>query len=100
MENCAACHQADGKGLNGAFPPLANSKIVLDENPELLIQIILKGYDARAEFSVMPGFEEQLTDEEIAAIATHERSNWGNDAKAVTAEEVKKIRTYMNTLNP
>ncbi|MFA7446350.1 MAG: c-type cytochrome, partial [Flavobacteriaceae bacterium] len=96
---CAACHQADGTGLTGAFPPLAGSPIVNDENPEMLIKIILQGYDARPEYGVMVGFADMLTDEEIAAIATHERSSWGNNASAVSAEEVKKIREYIQTLN-
>ncbi|MGA8854669.1 MAG: cbb3-type cytochrome c oxidase subunit II [Christiangramia sp.] len=93
---CVACHQANGKGVPGAFPPLAGSGFVNDDNPEMLIKIILQGYDARSEFGVMPPFADQLTDAEIAAIATHERSNWGNDAPAVTEEEVKKIRDYIN----
>jgi len=99
MSTCAACHQADGKGLQGAFPPLSGSSIVNDNNPELLIKIILQGYDARTEYGAMPSFSEQLTDEEIAAIINHERSSWGNKAPSVSAEEVKKIRDYKNTLN-
>jgi len=96
---CAACHQADGKGLPGAFPPLAGSPIVNDASPETLIRIILQGYDARAEYGVMAPFADMLSDEEIAAIATHERSSWGNKAPAVTPEEVKKVREYIQTLN-
>src|SRR5690606_5150108 len=42
-QTCAACHQAEGNGLPGAFPALAGSKIVNDENPELMIKIILQG---------------------------------------------------------
>lgn len=99
MSTCAACHQADGKGLSGAFPPLVGSKIVTDDNPELLIKVILQGYDARSEYGVMPGFADQLSDEEVAAIVNHERSSWGNNAGAIQAEEVKKIRNYINTLN-
>lgn len=96
---CAACHQADGKGLPGAFPSLAGSSIVNDANPELLIRIILQGYDARPEYGVMAPFADMLSDAEIAAIATHERSSWGNKAQAVTPEEVKKVREYIQTLN-
>lgn len=96
---CAACHQSDGNGLAGAFPPLAGSSIVNDANPELLIQIILQGYDARPEYGMMVGFGNMLSDEEIAAIATHERSSWGNNAPAVSAEDVKKIREYIENLN-
>ncbi len=96
---CAACHQADGKGLAGAFPPIAGSAIVNDPNAEQLIRIILQGYDARPEYGVMAPFGDVLSDEEIAAIATHERSSWGNQAPAVTPEEVKKVREYIQTLN-
>lgn len=99
MQTCAACHQANGLGLAGAFPPLAGSKIVNDKNPELMIQIILQGYDARSEFAVMTPFADQLTDEEIAAIANHERTSWGNSAPQITAEEVAKIRSYTLSLN-
>ncbi len=99
MKTCAACHQADGQGLSGAFPPLAGSSIVNDSNPETLIKVILQGYDARAEYGVMAGFAEMLTDEEVAAIANHERSSWGNSAPTVTKDEVKKIRDYIKMLN-
>ncbi len=99
MQTCAACHQANGKGLVGAFPPLAGSKIVNDPNPELMVQIILKGYDARPDYAVMVGFADQLTDEEIAAIMNHEKSSWGNNAPKITVDEVKKIRAYTLQLN-
>jgi cytochrome c oxidase cbb3-type subunit 2 len=95
ISTCSACHQADGTGLPGAFPSLAGSSVVNDEDPELLIRIILQGYDARPEFAQMPGFASQLSDEEIAAIASHERRSWGNDASKVTEEEVKKIREFV-----
>lgn len=92
LNTCAACHQPNGEGLPGAFPPLAGSEIVTDPDPERLISIILQGYDAREEYAVMNGFADQLKDNEIAAIANHERSSWGNKARAITEEEVKKIR--------
>lgn len=95
---CAACHQADGEGLPGAFPPLAGSAIVNDENPETLIRIILEGYDARPEYGVMAPFADMLSDEEIAAIATHERGNWGNNAPAVSPQKVKEIRKLIQNL--
>ncbi|QEC53169.1 cytochrome c oxidase cbb3-type subunit 2 [Anseongella ginsenosidimutans] len=98
-QTCAACHQPNGQGLAGAFPPLAGSPVVNDDDPETLIRIILQGYDARPEFASMPPFAAQLTNAEIAAIATHERTSWGNKAGAVTKEEVEKIReTIENTM--
>lgn len=98
-QHCAACHQPDGTGLVGAFPPLVGSPIVNNTDIDLYVKIILQGYDARSEFGVMPGFAEQLTDEEIAAIMNHERTSWGNKSEPVTAESVKKIREYVVQLN-
>lgn len=93
MQTCAACHQSDGNGLAGAFPPLAKSVVVMDDSADKLIQIILQGYDARTEYGVMPPFADQLTDEEIAAIASYERSSWGNQAPPVTVEQVRTVRS-------
>jgi cytochrome c oxidase cbb3-type subunit 2 len=95
-QTCAACHQENGKGVPGAFPPLAGSDIVNDKNPEMLIEIILGGYDALENYGPMPPFGDQFTDAEIAAITTHERSSWGNDAPEVKEEDVKKIREAFN----
>lgn len=99
MNTCAACHQADGKGIVGAFPPLAGSKLINSEDPEQLIRIILQGYDARAEYGQMPGFSLQLKDEEVAAIATHERNSWGNKASEISTEEVARIREMIEKEN-
>ncbi len=95
MTTCSACHQAEGTGLPGAFPSLSGSSVVNDEDPEMLVRIILQGYDARPEFAQMPGFADQLSNAEIAAIANHERTSWGNDALEITEEEVKKIRDFV-----
>lgn len=93
QSTCAVCHQQNGEGLPGAFPSLKNSEIVLSQDPEILIRIILEGYDARAEFATMPAFGDQLTDEQITAIINFERSHWGNNASPVDVETVKKIRS-------
>ena len=91
--NCQSCHQANGEGLKGAFPPLKDSPIVLDDNPEILIDVVMNGYDARPEFAVMPavGDNSNLTAAEVAAIINHERTSWGNNARKVPVEEVQKI---------
>src|SRR5690625_7122358 len=60
--NCAACHQPDGSGLAGAFPPLAGSSIVTGEDTDLFIEIILRGYDARPEYAVMVRSEEHTSE--------------------------------------
>lgn len=97
--NCQACHQANGEGLKGAFPPLNSSPVVLDDNPELLIEVIMKGYNGREEYGEMPavGVNNGLAPAEIAAIINHERSSWGNNARMIPVEEVEQILTYLNT---
>ncbi|WP_194850726.1 cbb3-type cytochrome c oxidase subunit II [Nonlabens antarcticus] len=98
QNNCAACHQTNGRGVKGAFPPLAGSMIVNDKNPEQLIQIIMMGYDARPEYGAMPGLGNNLTDEEIKAITDHERSSWGNNAPEVPLETITRIRDSISNL--
>ena len=92
-QTCAACHQADAKGLAGAFPPLMGSSIVNNEDPTQMITIVLGGYDARAEFGVMPAQAEMLTDAQIAAVVNHVRSSFGNEAPPTTADAVKAVRS-------
>ena len=93
--NCQACHQASGEGLKGAFPPLKGSPVVNNADATLMVNIILQGYDARAEYGVMPPFASRLTDAEIAAIVSNERSSWGNTGQPVTADFVKKLRALV-----
>ncbi len=99
--NCQACHQPNGEGLAGAFPPLKGSPVVLDDDPNILIEIIMKGYNGREEYGEMPavGTTNALTPEEISAIINHERSSWGNQARKVSVEEVKKILDYLENEN-
>lgn len=97
--NCQSCHQSNGEGLKGAFPPLKGSSVVLDDNPELFVSIIMNGYNARVNegFGIMPpiGTNNNLKPEEVTAIMNHERSSWGNNAKQLTVEEVKKIMDFV-----
>ena len=93
--NCQACHQENGEGLKGAFPPLKGSKIVLDDNPETMVNIIMNGYNGRASegFGPMPpvGTTNNLSAAEISAIMNHEKTSWGNSGKKVTADEIQKL---------
>jgi cytochrome c oxidase cbb3-type subunit 2 len=95
--NCQSCHQANGEGLKGAFPPLKGSKIVLDDDPALMVDVIMNGYNAREEFAVMPpvGNSNNLKPEEVAAIMNHERTSWGNTGRKVSVEEVRKIIEFL-----
>lgn len=95
--HCQSCHQANGGGLKGAFPALKGSKIVLDDNAELMVDVIMNGYNANENFGEMPqvGTNANLTPEEVAAIMNHEKTSWGNNAKKVTAAEVKKLMDFV-----
>ncbi|MDH5828786.1 cbb3-type cytochrome c oxidase subunit II [Sphingobacterium faecium] len=97
VAHCQSCHQANGEGLPGAFPPLKGSKIVQEEDLEKYIDIIMNGYDSRPEYSVMAavGINADFTADDVAAIINFERTSWGNKAKEVTAEEIKKIVDFV-----
>ena len=95
--NCAACHQATGEGLPGAFPPLKGNAAVLDADPAKQLSTILRGLHGEAingttYASPMPPFAATLNDADIADIANHERSSWGNQGKPITADQVKATR--------
>ena len=95
--NCQSCHQENGEGITGAFPPLKGSSVVNNDNPEMMINIIMNGYDARPEYGVMPpvGTNANLGSEEVAAIINHERASWGNNARQIPVEEVQKIMDFI-----
>ena len=95
--NCQSCHQANGEGLKGAFPPLKGSSIVTGDNLELYVDIIMNGYDARAEYGAMAaiGTNMNFDENQVAEIINYERSSWGNTAKKVTPDEIKKIMDFV-----
>jgi cytochrome c oxidase subunit II len=85
--NCAACHQANGKGLPGAFPALDGSKIV-NGPPKDQIHIVLAGKPGTA----MPSWK-QLSDTDIAAVITYTRNSWGNHSgEAIQPAQVVAAR--------
>ncbi|WP_237711166.1 cytochrome c oxidase subunit II [Oceanimonas sp. GK1] len=71
---CAACHQASGEGIPGAFPGLKGSEMVLNDRAAH-IDIVLHGKAGTA----MQSFDKQLALKELAAVITYERNAWGND---------------------
>lgn len=101
-QNCQVCHQENGEGLKGAFPPLKGSTIVNSEDLELYVNIIMNGYDASPSFGVMSaiGTNMNFNEHQIVAIINHERSSWGNNGKKVTPEEIKKILDFLKTKTP
>ncbi|MEA2080885.1 MAG: c-type cytochrome, partial [Pseudomonadota bacterium] len=72
--NCAACHQANGQGIPGVFPPIAGSAIATGEISGHT-DIVLNGKSDTA----MQAFGEQLGDADLAAVITYQRNAFGND---------------------
>ena len=68
--NCAACHQANGKGA-GPIMPLDGSALVQDADSSKQINVLLKGRNA------MPAWK-QLSDTDIAAVITYTKNHWSN----------------------
>lgn len=83
-EQCARCHGSDGEGTSGV-PALAGNTTVTGE-PAGVIQTVLQGP------GTMPSFRGRLNDEEIAAVITYVRNTWGNDAPAISADDVAGAR--------
>ncbi|ADY50709.1 cytochrome C oxidase mono-heme subunit/FixO [Pseudopedobacter saltans DSM 12145] len=93
--NCQMCHQENGKGLKGAFPALKDSKVVLNEDPKTMVDIIMNGYSGRISegYAVMPpvGTNNNLSPEEITAIMNYVKTNWGNNAPKVTTQQIDEL---------
>lgn len=86
--NCAACHQANGKGLPPAFPALDGSALVKGPK-EAHLKIVLNGKPNTA----MAAFGAQLSDLDIAAVVAYERHAWSNQLNdAIQPAEVKALR--------
>lgn len=100
--HCVTCHQADGKGIAGIYPPLVDSPWVKG-NADRLIKLTLHGlwgplelngshYDPAKGVPPMTAFKSLLKDEEIAGVLTYVRYSWGNRAPALSSDQVAKVR--------
>lgn len=98
--NCAACHQANGQGIPGVFPPLKGDPVETAADPTEQIHIILTGLHGKTIGNIaypgqMPNFAATLHDAEIAAIINYERTSWGNNAPLATAAQVAAERAKL-----
>jgi cytochrome c6 len=92
-KNCAACHQATGLGIPGAFPALKGDPFVVGD-PTPVIATVLKGRAG------MPSFAASLDDEKLGAILTYVRSAWGNKGNAVATADVTTVRSTASIAPP
>ena len=84
--NCAACHQPQGEGIEGAFPKLAGNSFVAGD-AKAVVATLLNGRGG------MPSFRDDLKDDQLAAVASFVRSSWGNAAPPITAAEFAAQRS-------
>lgn len=86
---CAGCHQQNGQGVPGAFPPLAGHAPALynaEGGPTYLVNVLLYGLQGQIQVEgqtyngVMPAWQ-QLTDAQIAAVLNFFLTEWGNEAE-------------------
>ncbi|HEX6704848.1 MAG TPA: copper-containing nitrite reductase [Albitalea sp.] len=93
---CSVCHQGNGAGLPGVFPPLAKSDY-LSADPKRSIGVLLHGLTGKVTVngqeynSVMPPMN-QLNDDEIANILTYVLNSWDNPGGRILTEDVRKVR--------
>jgi len=93
---CASCHQQNGKGAEGRFPPLVDASWVKGDKTKL-INVLLNGLEGNIEVNgvgyngIMPKHS-FLTDEEAAGVLTYIRQNFGKKEDVITADEVGKLR--------
>jgi mono/diheme cytochrome c family protein len=106
---CVVCHQANGLGQPGTFPPLAGSDWVNEKDPGRLIRIVLYGFQGPGlavngkpfpTGSSMVAWGGALNDDDIAAVLTYVRAEWGNKAPPVTPEQVRAVRTKVPARAP
>ena len=102
--NCVACHQVTGKGLPGVFPPLDGSEwVAADER--IVANILLHGISGEITVvnntykGAMPSFK-QMSDAQLAAVATYIRSEWSNKASAIKPEVLETERKTSTRATP
>ncbi|MFN3562551.1 MAG: c-type cytochrome [Chloroherpetonaceae bacterium] len=103
-QRCVSCHQENGQGVEGAYPPLVQSNWVTG-NPDRLVSILLYGINGNLTVNGkvyngnMPAWE-TLTDEQIAGVATYIRNSWGNSADTVQIATVADGRKKITRAAP
>jgi cbb3-type cytochrome c oxidase subunit III len=101
-QKCAACHQAAGQGT-AVYPPLAGNPDVVAEDPKSMIATIVNGrsgpitVNGKTFDNKMPTWKGQLSNSDIAAVATYVRSSWGNKASGVTEAQVANAGPMVST---
>jgi len=97
---CGLCHQPDGLGKPGQFPPLAGSEWA-NGSVGRFCRIPLAGVSGPIKVAgqswnlSMPAMGASMPDEDLALVLTYIRSSWGNKASEVSPAQVKAIRAEL-----
>lgn len=108
MTSCAMCHQGEGQGVPGAFPPLAKSDFlanISNTKRQELVEIVLRGKTGKVtvngtEYNGVMTAVAGLDDEKLATLLSWVTNQWGNKAPVFTADEVKKLRESLPEVKP
>lgn len=103
MQHCSVCHQPDGKGIQGFFPPLADNARVNSDDPGIIqkyLRRVIFGYHGglivnnQMYSGRMPpiGYVGRLNDSELLQLINYQRSAWGSKARPITFDELAKAR--------
>jgi mono/diheme cytochrome c family protein/glucose/arabinose dehydrogenase len=87
---CQPCHQADGRGAENLAPPLIGSEFALAADPTIPARIVLHGKEGSV--ALMPPLGGMLSDDEIAAVLTYIRREWGHTASPVAPADIARTR--------
>ena len=104
QNTCIQCHQADGQGIRGVYPPITQNEWVEGDEGRL-IRLILHGMEGPIVIDGVTYDQRmqplgRLTDDQIAAVLTYVRNNFGNDASAVDPDDVSKVRAHSDRDRP
>jgi mono/diheme cytochrome c family protein len=94
ITNCSSCHQVNGQGVPGAFPPLDRNPVVTGDASTVILIVKLgmsgKRYIDNIEYDgTMPAWGQLLSDKDIAAVVTYIRTSWHNFAAPVSVGDVQ-----------
>jgi len=95
---CITCHQAEGQGMPGIFPPLAQSDYLMAD-PDRAVRILLQGLNepiivnGNQYNGVMPKLP--LSDQDIAAVLSYVRNNFGNRGSTIKLADVGRVRAAL-----
>ena len=84
LENCAECHQPDGRGIPNIYPALDGSEVVLGSGVDVALVLII----GRGE---MPSFAGSITSADMAAIINYVRNAWSNAGATISAESIEAL---------